>query len=116
MGHIKTTALESEVKNEVKKVLKYYEPECYWFMPPANGFGRHGIPDFVGCICGKFFAIETKRPSNRDGVTALQRREQDKINDAKGSCFVVYDDDSLAILQSYLFNMRMKYLTHELEV
>lgn len=50
---------EGDVKKIVKDVLKKTE-KCYWFMPPANGFGRAGIPDFVGWVNGHAFAVETK--------------------------------------------------------
>ncbi len=51
---------EEHVKVNVKAVLKSVGEKCYWFMPPANGFGRAGVPDFVGWVCGQAFAIETK--------------------------------------------------------
>ena len=50
---------EEDVKKVVKTILKG-TPKCWWFMPPANGFGRSGIPDFVGHVNGHFFAVETK--------------------------------------------------------
>ena len=50
---------EGDVKKIVKDVLKGTDL-CWWFMPSANGYGRSGIPDFVGCVNGSMFAIETK--------------------------------------------------------
>jgi hypothetical protein len=56
---------EADVKKVVKKILSSYpETEMWYFMPPANGYGRSGIPDFVGCYKGNFFAIETKFGDN----------------------------------------------------
>jgi hypothetical protein len=63
---------EEDVKKVVKAVLKS-TPECWWFMPPANGFGRSGIPDFVGCVNGYMFAVETK--FGKGTTTANQDRE-----------------------------------------
>jgi len=63
---------ESDVKQIVKAVLKS-TPDCWWFMPPANGFGRSGIPDFVGCVNGYMFAVETK--FGKGTTTANQDRE-----------------------------------------
>jgi hypothetical protein len=63
---------EKDVKKVVKAVLKS-TPICWWFMPPANGFGRSGIPDFVGCVNGYMFAVETK--FGKGTTTANQDRE-----------------------------------------
>jgi hypothetical protein len=63
---------EEDVKKVVKAVLKN-APVCWWFMPPANGFGRSGIPDFVGCVNGYMFAVETK--FGKGTTTANQDRE-----------------------------------------
>lgn len=52
---------EGDVKKAVKKVLAEFPADDLWyFMPPANGYGRSGIPDFVGCYKGNTFAVETK--------------------------------------------------------
>ena len=48
---------EGDVKKAVKKVLDKTD-NCYYFMPPANGYGRSGIPDFIGQVNGYFFGIE----------------------------------------------------------
>jgi hypothetical protein len=77
-------------EEKVKAIIKQYLnslPLCYWFMPPSNGFGRAGIPDFVGTINGKFFAIEAKAEGGQ--VTALQARELDRINSMGGYAIVV---------------------------
>jgi hypothetical protein len=77
---------EEKVKAIIKQHLTSL-PRCYWFMPASNGFGRAGVPDFVGHINGKFFAIEAKAEGGR--VTALQTREIDKINATGGYAIVV---------------------------
>jgi len=63
---------EEDVKKVVKAVLKS-TPDCWWFMPPANGLGRSGIPDFVGIVNGLGFAVETK--FGKGTTTANQDRE-----------------------------------------
>jgi hypothetical protein len=63
---------EADVKKIVKDVLKDADL-CWWFMPPANGYGRSGIPDFVGCVNGYMFAVETKY--GKGTTTANQERE-----------------------------------------
>jgi hypothetical protein len=63
---------EGDVKKVVKEELKS-TPDCWWFMPPANGYGRSGIPDFVGSYKGYAFAVETKFGKGK--TTANQERE-----------------------------------------
>jgi len=75
---------ESKVKANVRKLLD--ELKIYHFMPPANGFGRAGIPDIIGCMDGHFIAIECK--AGKGTTTALQDRELDAIRSARGLVFI----------------------------
>lgn len=87
---------EVKVKNRVKKILD--ESGAYYFMPPANGFGRAGIPDIVGCHNGVFFAVECK--AGRGIPTALQEREIRNIKNAGGYAWVINEMnvDELSLL------------------
>lgn len=80
---------EAKVKARVRKILD--EMGIYHFMPPANGFGRAGIPDIVGCYAGRFVAFECK--AGRGKTTALQDRELENIRKAKGLAFVINEDN-----------------------
>ena len=82
---------ESKVKTEVKRTL--VELGFYYFMPPANGFGRAGIPDIVGCRLtdGRFFVIECK--AGKGKTTALQDRELVRIQQAGGIALVINEDN-----------------------
>jgi Holliday junction resolvase len=75
---------ESKVKANVRKLLD--DLKIYHFMPPANGFGRAGIPDIVGCMDGHFIAIECK--AGKGTTTALQDRELNAILNHGGSVFI----------------------------
>lgn len=77
---------EGDVKKIVKAVLKD-TPKCWWFMPPANGFGRSGVPDFVGHVNGNFFAVETK--FGKGTTTANQDREIEAIDKAGAKVWIV---------------------------
>lgn len=44
------------------KVLKPLRPHLWFFKVHGGPFQRAGIPDFVGCYRGRFFAIEVKQP------------------------------------------------------
>lgn len=75
---------EAKVKTAVRKLLDSLN--IYHFMPPANGFGRAGIPDIVGCMDGHFIAIECK--AGKGTTTALQDRELNAILNAGGTVFI----------------------------
>ena len=77
---------EGDVKKIVKDVLKTTD-KCWWFMPSANGFGRAGVPDFVGHVDGNFFAIETK--FGKGTTTALQNKEISAILQSGGRVWIV---------------------------
>ena len=75
---------EAKVKSSVRKLLDSLN--IYHFMPPANGFGRAGIPDIVGCMDGHFIAIECK--AGKGTTTALQDRELNAVLNAGGTVFI----------------------------
>jgi hypothetical protein len=77
---------EGDVKKIVKKTLAGTD-RCWWFMPPANGYGRAGIPDFVGWVNGMPFAVETK--FGRGVTTANQTREINEATHAGGQVWIV---------------------------
>lgn len=76
---------EKKVKDKVVTLLK--EAGAYYFFPATHGYGRSGVPDIIGCLEGKFFAIECKAGSNKP--TALQEREMQRIRDTGGNTLVV---------------------------
>jgi Holliday junction resolvase len=76
---------EAKVKAQVKKILD--KLGVYYFFPAANGMGRAGIPDVIGCMGGQFVAIECK--AGKGKTTALQDRELDRIVDARGLAWVI---------------------------
>lgn len=80
---------EGRVKAAVRKMLG--ELGAYHFSPPANGYGRMGIPDIIGCYRGYFFAIECK--AGRGKLTALQELEIERIREAGGVAWVVNEEN-----------------------
>jgi Holliday junction resolvase len=87
---------EAKVKANVRKLLD--ELKIYHFMPPANGFGRAGIPDIIGCMDGQFIAIECK--AGKGTTTALQGRELNAILNSGGTVFIAREHnlDELKLL------------------
>jgi hypothetical protein len=53
---------EKDVKREVRKILD--REDWFWWMPPANAFGKSGISDFHAIKDSVFMAIETKFDKN----------------------------------------------------
>lgn len=83
---------EGKVKLRVREVLDVL-PYCWYFMPVSKGYSRGGIPDFIGCVNGRMFAIETKSKYSSHKVTALQRYELDRIDGARGLALVINEDN-----------------------
>lgn len=76
---------EAHVKATVKKLLE--DAGAWYFMPVPVGYGRHGIPDFIACLNGRFLAIETKFAQRL--LTAHQQREITALRHAGGTALVV---------------------------
>lgn len=89
---------EGKVKAKVKQLLTAYG--AWFFMPVSGGFGRAGVPDFIGVHRGLFFAVETKALGGK--TTRLQDIEMRKIREAGGVCFVVEGVDGTKELQQWL--------------
>ena len=86
---------ESKVKANVRKILDTLN--IYHFMPPANGFGRAGIPDIIGCMDGHFIAIECK--AGKGTTTALQDRELNAILNHGGTVYIAREHNLLELKQ-----------------
>jgi len=80
---------EAKVKARVRKMLDEFG--AYYFSPPANGYGRTGVPDIICCVQGQFLAIECKAGNNKP--TALQERELQHIRESGGEALVINEDN-----------------------
>ena len=80
---------EGKVKKSVRQVLDGLG--AYYVMPVTGGFGRQGAPDFLVCLEGKFFGIETK--AGKGKLTTLQEMNLKKIIDCGGVALVVREGD-----------------------
>jgi len=78
---------EKGVKENVKRLLDHFD--WFWWMPPANGYGKVGISDFHAIKNGVFIAIEAKFGSNKP--THHQKAFLTSIQAADGFGFVVND-------------------------
>lgn len=75
---------EARCKKQIKAILKEFG--VYVVMPMGSGYGKSGVPDFVCCLNGRFFAIEAKADTK---VIQLQQDNLDAIVAAGGRSFVV---------------------------
>jgi hypothetical protein len=87
MAKVKVYTKEADVKAAVKQLLTNHN--WFWWMPPANGFGRSGIADFNALRGGVFLAVETKFGTNKP--TAMQVAFLDSVRSEAGMAFVVSD-------------------------
>lgn len=88
---------EGRVKQAIKNCLN--QLNIWYFMPAANGFGKVGVPDFICCFDGKFFAIEAKAPGKRNNTTPNQNMRIQEIKNAGGWVIVV---DDITQLEEFL--------------
>lgn len=83
------TTPEGKVKKQVRKVLD--DLGAYYVMPVTGGYGKQGAPDFLVCLNGSFFGIETK--AGKGKLTTLQEINLKKIIEAGGVALVVREVD-----------------------
>lgn len=88
---------EKGVKENVKRLLDAFG--YFWWMPPANGFGKVGVSDFHALKNGVFIAIETKFGSNKP--TVHQKAFLESVQACEAFAFVV-TDKNLEWLKSFL--------------
>lgn len=96
---------EGKVKKRVRDILNAFcaNNAGYYFSPPANGYGRQGIPDVICCIQGRFVAIECK--AGKGMTTELQDRELRLIRDSGGLTFLI-NENNVDTLHAYLILIR----------
>ncbi len=92
---------EGKVKLQVKRALKMLQDRgypVYYHMPVQNGMGKPTL-DFIGCIKGQFFAIETKAPGKKP-----TERQEGTIEDMRkaGAHVFVYDGSNPEVLAGWL--------------
>lgn len=82
----------------------------WWFKPSSGAYGKSGIPDYVGCMCGTMFGIEAK--ANGGKLTDLQANAMRQISAAGGRTFVVHGQMEGPLRREVLMNVGF----HELKV
>lgn len=78
---------EGRVKAKIKRALDALGADAWYYMPVSTGYGKHGVPDFLLCIKGRFMSIEAK--ANGGQCTALQERQMSLMRGAGAVTFVI---------------------------
>lgn len=84
---------EGRIKNRLNRALDKRFPTHYRFMPVQMGLGASTL-DYLICIDGLFFGVETKAPGKKP--TPRQKTIIDKIELAGGCTFVVNSNQSIS--------------------
>lgn len=90
---------EGKIKRKLDKMLK--SENIWYYSPQAGPFGRAGIPDRVAIVDGRFVGIECKADRTKK-PTALQLSCMKQIEAAGGKCFVVFDDETIEEVRTYI--------------
>jgi hypothetical protein len=70
-------------KQDIKTFLDKIGPDrCWYFLPRMSGYGKNGVPDIFGSLCGAAFGIEVKRPGKNP--TAIQKKRMAEIARTNG--------------------------------
>jgi hypothetical protein len=83
---------EKKLQKQVIEFLKY--TGAWFYAPKESKKGTDGIPDIIGCIESKFFAIELKSPRYKDperGLRPEQKIQIERIKEAGGFVLVTND-------------------------
>lgn len=92
------TTPEGQVKERLKRMLRKHA-HVYWHCPVMNGMGSPTL-DFICCVNGRYFAIETKAPGKH--ATERQKQTMKEIRDAGGYVFEVSTDEHIAKVEAYI--------------
>jgi len=79
---------EADLVRKIKRALEERFRGSYWLKIPGTRY-LAGVPDLIGCVEGRFVALEVKRPDTSYGVTERQEANIKRIRDAEGIAAVV---------------------------
>jgi hypothetical protein len=94
--------MERLVKAKVSAYLRKIKlggVPVYYRMPVPSGYGRSGL-DYEGCLCGRFFAIETKAPGQQ--LTIGQRDTALAMTKAGGQVFIISSEAGLDAFRDWV--------------
>jgi len=93
---------EATLTKRVGEYLKTIPHSLFWKVH-QSGFGRAGVSDYVGCVRGRFCAIELKAPGKYIapfvGLRKAQLAFMDDVRDSDGFYLVA---DSLETVKDFM--------------
>lgn len=90
---------EKDVKKKVKAIFDKHD--WFWWMPPANAYGKSGTSDFHALKNHVFMVVETKFGSNKP--TPLQIGFLNSIrSDEQGGYAFVVNEQNISWLDQFL--------------
>jgi hypothetical protein len=90
---------EGRIKVQVDHVLAMYEGDVWVFKPVQTGYGKRAL-DYLGCVKGHTFAIETKRPGKE--ATLMQRACARDIHNAGGTVWFISESATVELFRQWL--------------
>lgn len=84
---------ERRLTTNILKALRQRWPEGWWVKVHGGPMQQAGIPDIIGCVGGRFVALEVKDPDGNHPVTELQEHTLKEITEAEGLAAVVRSVD-----------------------
>jgi len=88
---------ETRLVGKILEALR--ERGGYWIKVHGSPFQRRGIPDIIGCYCGRFYAFEVKVDPEAYDATELQQKNITDITKERGvACIVCSTEEALKIL------------------
>lgn len=73
---------ESRLQRRIRKALEEEFPQSFWIKIWSGPFQVAGFPDLLGCVKGRFIALEVKMPGEEP--SAIQRHMMKLIKRAGG--------------------------------
>ena len=94
---------ETHLQTRIRRAILQHFPGSWMVKIHGGPMQAAGIPDLIGCVEGRFVALEVKLPGGKHPVSPLQTQVLRQIKRAGGVARVVTsEEDALSILsESY---------------
>ena len=84
---------ETKLQRRIQRALKDMWPDGWAFKVHGGPFQQVGLPDLIGCIQGRFVALEIKHPDEDHPVSPIQTAVMSRLLKAGGIIAVVESVD-----------------------
>lgn len=92
------TKAESRLQRRIQQYIRLQYPDVWLFKVHGGPFQPAGIPDLIGCLRGRMFGFEVKRPGH-ETPSVIQQRTIKRLRAAGAiACVVTSPREALDIL------------------